>query len=96
MGGNRAIYHEGWVAATTPPSPPWSPAGVSPSAWIDYQVGALHDVREDFSQSNDLLKGPAKLKELQELFWKEAEKYNVLPIDNSKVERLDVTQPPAA
>ena len=35
------------------------------------------------------------LKELQELFWVEAEKYNVLPIDNSKVERLDVTNRPS-
>jgi hypothetical protein len=23
MFGNRAIYHEGWIAATTPPAPPW-------------------------------------------------------------------------
>ena len=23
MFGNRAIYHDGWFAATTPPSPPW-------------------------------------------------------------------------
>ena len=23
MFGNRAIYHDGWIAATTPPAPPW-------------------------------------------------------------------------
>ena len=27
MMGNRAIYHDGWVACTTPPVPPWSPSG---------------------------------------------------------------------
>ena len=94
MGGNRAIYHDGWVAATTPPSPPWSPAGVT--IGVDDYKWELYNVREDFSQSNDLaLREPAKLKELQELFWKEAEKYNVLPIDNSKVERLDVRNRPS-
>src|SRR6185503_12344138 len=36
-----------------------------------------------------------KLKELQELFWTEAEKYNVLPIDNSKLERFDVSLRPS-
>lgn len=33
---------------------------------------------------------PDKLRELQDLFWIEAAKYNVLPLDNSKVERFDV------
>jgi arylsulfatase len=94
MAGNRAIYHDGWVAATTPPAPPWSPGGVS--IGVDDYRWELYNVREDFSQSNDLASGePAKLKELQELFWKEAEKYNVLPIDNSKVERLDVRNRPS-
>ncbi len=23
MFGNRAIYHDGWIATTTPPAPPW-------------------------------------------------------------------------
>ena len=94
MLGNRAIYHDGWVAATTPPTPPWSSSGGN-VAVLDYQW-ELYKITEDFSQSNNLAaKEPAKLKELQELFWVEAEKYNVLPIDNSKVERLDVTNRPS-
>ena len=94
MLGNRAIYHDGWVAATTPPTPPWSSSGGN-VAVLDYQW-ELYKITDDFSQADNLAaKEPAKLKELQELFWKEAEKYNVLPIDNSKVERLDVTNRPS-
>lgn len=94
MLGNRAIYHNGWVAATTPPTPPWSSSGGN-VAVLDYQW-ELYKITDDFSQAENLAaKEPAKLKELQELFWKEAEKYNVLPIDNSKVERLDVTNRPS-
>jgi len=94
MLGNRAIYHDGWVAATTPPTPPWSSSGGN-VAVLDYQWELYH-VTEDFTQANNVAaKEPAKLAELQELFWVEAEKYNVLPIDNSKVERLDVTNRPS-
>ena len=43
----------------------------------------LYDTRNDFSLANDLAaKNPAKLKELQSLFLKEAVKYHVLPIDD--------------
>jgi arylsulfatase A-like enzyme len=94
MLGNRAIYHDGWVAATTPPTPPWSAAGGGISV-EDYKW-ELYNVSKDFSQSEDLAsKETAKLKELQDLFWEEAEKYNVLPIDNSKVQRLDVSNRPS-
>ena len=94
MLGNRAIYHDGWVAATTPPTPPWSSSGGN-VAVLDYQWELYH-ITEDFTQANNVAaREPAKLAELQELFWKEAEKYNVLPIDNSKVERLDVTNRPS-
>ena len=94
MLGNRAIYHDGWVAATTPPTPPWSSEGGA-TAVEDY-TWELYNVSEDFSQANDLAaREPAKLRELQDLFWTEAAKYNVLPIDNSKVERLDVTNRPS-
>ena len=36
-----------------------------------------------------------KLRELQDLFWAEASKFNALPLDNSKVERLDVNLRPS-
>jgi len=94
MLGNRAIYDNGWVAATTPPTPPWASSG-STTPVEDYKW-ELYKITDDFSEAVNLAaQEPAKLKELQELFWKEAEKYNVLPIDNSKVERLDVTNRPS-
>ena len=51
---------------------------------------------KDFSEANNLAaKEPKKLRELQELFWIEAAKYNVLPLDNSKIERMDVANRPS-
>ncbi len=94
MFANRAIYKDGWVAATTPPLAPWDPtAKLIP---IEDYKWELYDVREDFSEANNLAeKEPQKLRELQELFWTEAAKYNVLPIDNSRVERFDVSLRPS-
>ncbi len=94
MLGNRAIYNDGWVAATTPPTPPWSSSGGDVKV-LDYQW-ELYRVTDDFSQANNLAaKEPAKLRELQDRFWVEAAKYNVLPLDNSKVERLDTANRPS-
>jgi arylsulfatase len=94
MLGNRALYHDGWVAATTPPTPPWSSSGGDVKV-LDYKW-ELYRVTDDFSEANNLVaKEPAKLKELQDLFWVEAAKYNVLPLDNNKVERLDTANRPS-
>ena len=95
MGGNRGIYHDGWVAATTPPYAPWVSVVTKPVEVNDYRW-ELYNVSKDFSQAVNLAaKEPAKLMELQELFWTEAAKYNVLPIDNSRVERFDVNLRPS-
>jgi arylsulfatase len=98
MFGNRAIYHDGWVAATTPGVAPWDSAaeveGRLPAV-LDYKW-ELYNISADFSEANDLAsKEPAKLKELQDLFWTEAEKYNVLPIENSRIDRFDVNNRPS-
>ncbi len=51
---------------------------------------------QDFSEANDLAaKEPKRLHQLQDLFWAEAGKYNVLPLDNSKAERFDVSLRPS-
>ncbi|MCB1679073.1 MAG: arylsulfatase [Halioglobus sp.] len=81
MMGNRAIYHEGWLASTTPPSVPWDEtrATVLPD---DYQW-ELYDLRSDFSQADDLAQAHReKLEQLQELFISEARRNQVLPLDN--------------
>lgn len=89
MIGNRAIYHDGWVACTTPPVPPWDPRAAEVDA-IDGYAWELYHTDVDFSQSENLAAGnPEKLRELQLLFYTEAARHEVLPIDNSKTARLD-------
>jgi arylsulfatase len=91
----RGIYHDGWVAATTPKTAPWIPNEPSKNAMYEYDW-ELYNVAEDFSQANDLAeKYPQKLRELKDLFLVEATKYNVLPLDDSNIERFDVTNRPS-
>ena len=53
MLGNRAIYNDGWVAATTPPTPPWSSSGGNVKV-LDYKW-ELYRVTDDFSEANNLV-----------------------------------------
>ena len=86
MFGNRAIYHNGWVAAARH-SIPWVNAPLPP---VSQDVWELYHVAEDFSQAVNLAdKNPAKLKELQAVFEKEALRNHVLPIDDRRVERFN-------
>jgi arylsulfatase len=86
MFANRAIYHEGWVAATRH-SIPWLLAKNPPLA---DDVWELYNVNEDFSEANNLAaSNPEKLKELQDLFMKEAERNHVLPLDDRRAERFN-------
>src|SRR5881275_2261208 len=94
MVGNRAIYHDGWVAATTPPSPPWMLGATMPPLG-DYHW-ELYNVAKDFSENNDLAaQQPDKLKEMQALFLTEAAKYQVFPLDNSGFVRVLAPKPSA-
>jgi arylsulfatase len=88
MIGNRGVYHDGWVACTTPRRLPWQAA--TDSSPDDFQWELYH-VAEDFSEANNLAAAnPAKVKELQAVFDREAKKYNVLPLDASFIARVDV------
>jgi arylsulfatase len=88
MFGNRAIYEDGWVAATKHRTP-WASA---PDGPLDKDKWELYHVAEDFSQANDLAaSNPTKLKELQDLFIEEAIKYDVLPLDDRVFERFDAS-----
>src|SRR5262249_12005296 len=88
MFANRGIYHQGWYACPTPPAPPWMLGTTKLPEIADYKW-ELYDTTQDFSQNNDLAaKNPDKLKELQAIFLAEAEKYEVLPLDNSILPRL--------
>jgi arylsulfatase A-like enzyme len=87
MFGNRGIYKDGWIACTRH-SIPWL-LGV-PLPELSKDTWELYNVAEDFSEASDLAaKNPAKLKELQGVFMKEAVKNHVLPIDDRRAERFN-------
>ena len=94
MFGNRAIYHDGWIASTTPPEGPWLMGlGAMPDVVNGYKW-ELYNIAEDYSQNNDLAaKMPDKLREMQELFLVEAAKYKVLPLDNDVLDRVLAPRP---
>jgi arylsulfatase A-like enzyme len=87
MACNRGIYHKGWTAVTRH-SVPWDFGAELPA--LDDDVWELYDTNTDWTQSNDLAaEHPDKLAELQRLFLIEAVKYNVLPLDDRRVERFN-------
>jgi arylsulfatase A-like enzyme len=84
--GNRGIYDDGWFAGTIHRAP-WETV---PRRKLQEDIWELYDTRADFSLANDLAAAnPAKLKELQDVFMKEAIKYRVLPLDDRTLERLN-------
>jgi arylsulfatase A-like enzyme len=88
MLGNRGIYQDGWIAATTPPTPPWSPGGADVDPITGYKW-ELYDVTKDPTEAHNVAaNNTEKLQEMQLLFYAEASKYSVLPIDNSKTARM--------
>jgi arylsulfatase A-like enzyme len=96
MFGNRAIYHEGWIAVTTPPAPPWLLGTAKLPDVVDGYQWELYNLADDYSEYNDLAaKMPDKLRDMKELFLVEATKYNVLPLDNSILPRIITPRPSA-
>ena len=87
MAGNRGIYHKGWTAVTRH-STPWLFNEKVPA--FDDDTWELYDTSKDWSQANDLAKKmPEKLHELQRLWLIEAARYNVLPLDDRRLERFN-------
>lgn len=84
---NRGLYHRGWMVSAIS-FPPWQ--SVRGAFDPDKQKWELYNIEEDFSQATDLAAtNPQKLRELQDLWWTEAAKYNVLPLDWRASERLN-------
>lgn len=78
---NFSIYHDGWVAASLPQDVPWTPITQRRRTPLEERSWALYNVREDFSQNNDLAAAnPSKLREMQKLFREEAARNKILPI----------------
>jgi arylsulfatase len=87
MGCCRGIYEDGWFASSMS-FVPWEPnrAGFD----IDKAKWELYQIDRDFSQATDVAKQyPEKLRQLQDLWWAEAARHNVLPLDWRAVERLN-------
>jgi arylsulfatase A-like enzyme len=82
MLGSRAIYHRGWKAVTFHPVGPLYD-DQNPNAPFDEDVWELYHVAADLSETQDLAaEQPAKLAELEALWWREARRNQVLPLDN--------------
>jgi arylsulfatase len=85
MLGNRALYRDGWMAAVRHGRLPWTLGSYE----FDADRWELYDLASDFSQADDVAAAnPAKLRELEDAFWAEAERYQVLPLDDRLAERL--------
>jgi arylsulfatase len=83
---NRGIYHDGWTAVTRH-STPWVMAPSLPA--LEDDVWELYGPT-DWTQAHDLAsEQPEKLEELQRLWLEEARRFNVLPLDDRRVERFN-------
>ena len=86
MFGNRAIYSNGWMARVVHMIP-WQG---KPLNTFQDEKWELYNIEDDFSLVNNLAEeNPEKLKELQELFEKEAIANNVYPLDDRLYERFN-------
>jgi arylsulfatase A-like enzyme len=93
MLGNRALYHDGWMASCRHGRLPWVTRGTANFAEDRWE---LYNIEEDFSQAEDLsARYPVKLRELQEHFLVEAGRHDVLPLDDRFAERMDATLRPS-
>jgi arylsulfatase A-like enzyme len=94
MMGQWALYHEGWLLATKVNRAPWEAFGPANPDPLNKQTLQLYNLNTDFSQFEDLAaKYPGKVKELKRMFIKEAEKYQVLPLDASVAARIVAPRP---
>jgi arylsulfatase len=93
--GNRAIYHDGWMASTVPVVTPWE--GVKRKPPVDVMNGykwELFNLVDDPTQTSDLsVKEPDRLRMMQELWIMEATRNEVFPLNNSQLPILTAERP---
>ncbi len=93
MMGDHAIYHDGWIASTKVMRPPWVISGSVNQDPAGYPY-ELYDLTKDWTQFDNVAdKYPDKVKEMDKLFWEEAAKYQVMPLDASVATRLVAPRP---
>jgi arylsulfatase len=103
MMGHRAIYHDGWRAVCPVPGPSFTEAGMGFGDMVvdeeklrelDAQGWELYRVVQDFSETKDVAaENRGRLIEMIALWYVEAGKYNVLPIDSRGTMRLADPRP---
>ena len=96
--GYMGIYHDGWTLSGKPYRIPWS---VDPAAMANFNPlnteWELYNITDDPAQSVNVAdQYPGKVDELEELFWKEAERYDVFPVGGSLGRMLQPESNPAA
>ncbi|WP_210766637.1 arylsulfatase [Caenibius tardaugens] len=85
--GNRALYHDGWLAATTPQRLPWQ--STVPPGDLTKWPWELYNLEQDFAQAKNLAdRYPQKLESLKLLWEKQARANSVYPLDDSTLSRL--------
>lgn len=102
MFGHRSIYHDGWRAVCPWPGTSFVEAGMffgAPLSYdklteLDAKGWELYNINEDFAETNDLAKQePARLIAMIGMWYVEAGKYNVLPIDSRGTLRFGEQRP---
>jgi arylsulfatase A-like enzyme len=90
MLGSRALYHDGWKSVVFHPTPFIAYDGTDVSKPFDDDIWELYHVAEDFAEVDDLAeKEPEQLEKMKLRWWEEAEKYQVLPLNNEPVKFPD-------
>jgi arylsulfatase len=95
------MYKDGWWLAWMMPRIPWkidpdTIRGFAPGVWDPANDPVeLYYLPDDFTQANNLAEQhPEKVKELEELFWQEAEANNVMPLLAGLSTFFGMTPPP--
>jgi arylsulfatase A-like enzyme len=94
MFGDHAIYQDGWILSTKVKRAPWEafgPANPDPLNNVEWE---LYNLNTDYSQVTDVAaQYPDKVAALKQVFYEEAKKYNVLPLDASVAARIVAPRP---
>ncbi|HEX6312240.1 MAG TPA: arylsulfatase [Acidimicrobiia bacterium] len=95
--GSRAVYHDGWKATT-------DHVGKQLTVEREALVGShdfdddrwcLFDLERDFSEAHDVAnEHPERVRHLTEIWWTEAGRNQVLPLDDSFLGRAIALEPP--
>jgi arylsulfatase A-like enzyme len=93
MMGDHAIYQNGWIASTKVMRKPWDLAGAVSQDPASYPY-ELYDLSKDWTQDDNVAaKYPDKVKAMDKLFWAEAAKYQVEPLDATVATRVVAPRP---